>query len=67
MLNKLRLDQANKYEQAIATYEIADMLIHFALVSFGGRGSIYVDFPLYQKLRKFLQKNKKLNLLQTMP
>jgi hypothetical protein len=31
MLNKLRLDQTKKYEQAIATYEIADMLIHFAL------------------------------------
>ena len=24
-------------------------------------------YHLYQKLRKFLQKNKKLNLLQTMP
>ena len=31
MLAKLRLDQTKKYEHAIATYEIAYMLIHFAL------------------------------------
>lgn len=31
MLAKLRLDQTKKYEQALATYEIADMLIDFAL------------------------------------
>jgi hypothetical protein len=31
MLAKLRLDQTKKYEQALATYEIAAMLIDFAL------------------------------------
>ena len=31
MLAKLRLDQTKKYEQALATYEIAVMLIDFAL------------------------------------
>jgi hypothetical protein len=31
MLAKLRLDQTKKYEQAIATYEIAVMLVDFAL------------------------------------
>jgi hypothetical protein len=31
MLAKLRLDQTKKYEQAVATYEIAVMLVDFAL------------------------------------
>ena len=31
MLAKLRLDQTKKYEQALAAYEIAVMLVDFAL------------------------------------
>ena len=64
MLAKLRLDQTKKYEQAIATYEIATMLINFTL---GRRHYMRIGAEMNLRLTLIIPTTPKFWLLGTIP